>query len=142
MLVVTPAMADSDKHRRYDTYYTYGSIVSQCQLRANHMRLVGHERRDFVDWCRDRGSRYLGRDWNRRDWDRMYYARDRYRDWYRSDYRYRDDWDDDWHERNLVRILTRDPYFLTRDPYFRYRDGSDDWRYAALQDFIVWSLRD
>ena len=142
-MLAAPAMADSDKHRRYDPpRYTYGSIVSHCQQRANDIRLRGSDRRDFVDWCTDRGSRFLARDWDRRDWDRMRYLRDRYRDRYRTDWRYRDDWDDDWEERHLWQILTSDPYFRYRDGSDAWRYGSDDWRYAALQDFIVWSLRD
>jgi hypothetical protein len=141
-MLAAPAMADSDKHRRYDPRYTYGSIVSHCQQRANDIRLRGSDRRDFVDWCTARGSRFVARDWDRRDWDRMSYLRDRYRDRYLSDRRfYRDDWDDDFEERYLWRILTSDPYFRYRDGSDYWRYGRDDWRYAALQDFLVWSLR-
>jgi hypothetical protein len=138
LIAATPVLADSDKHRRYAPRYTYGSIVSHCQEHAKLMRLVGHDRREFVDWCRDRGSRFLARNWDRRDWDRMCDVRDRYRDRYRADWRYRDDRDPYWSDYVDERYLFR---MLTSDPYFRYRDGSDDWRYAAVQDFLYWSLR-
>jgi hypothetical protein len=138
-LVATPAVADSDKdkHRRYDTRYTYGSIVSHCNHRANYMRLRGHDRREFVAWCADRGRNYVGRDWDRRDWDRIIFMRDRWRYYDRDDWRRRhdrDDWDD-WDDRHFVRFLDEDPYWY----YARY---NHDWRYAALQDFIRWSIRD
>ena len=46
-----------------------------------------------------------------------------------------DDWDrDDWDDRDFARLLNDDPYWY----YMRY---NNDWRYAALQDFIGWSLR-
>ena len=41
---------------------------------------------------------------------------------------------DDWDDRDFVRLLNDDPYWY----YMRY---NNDWRYAALQDFIGWSLR-
>jgi hypothetical protein len=127
MLAAAPAMADSDKHRQYEPHYSYGSIVSQCNHRANRIGLRGHDRREFVGWCTDRGRNFAGYDWDRGDWDRLRYFRDQYRD------RYRDDWDD-WQDRNFARLLDDDPYWY----YMRY---NNDWRYAALQDFLSWSLR-
>ena len=138
MLVAAPAMADSDKHRRYEPRYTYGSIVSHCNQRANRIGLRSQDRHEFVAWCTDRGRNYATYDWDRRDWDRIRFFRDVYRDRYRNDWRVRDDrdWDDseDWDDRNFVRLLNDDPYWYA----MRY---NNDWRYAALQDFIGWSLR-
>jgi hypothetical protein len=128
MLTAAPAVADSDKHRRYEPRYNYGSIG---------IGLRGHERREFVAWCTDRGSNFARRDWDRHDWDRIRWFRDRYRDRYREDWRWhaRDDWDrDDWDDQDFVRLLNDDPYWY----YMRY---NNDWRYAALQDFIGWSLQ-
>ncbi len=143
-LAAAPAFADSDKHRRYEPRYTYGSIVSHCNQRANYMRLRGNDRREFVAWCADRGRDFVGRDWDRRDWDRIRFVRDRWRYYDRDDWRRRDDWDgdwdddddwDDWNDRRFMRLLDEDPYWT----YARY---NHDWRYAALQDFIRWSLND
>ena len=117
MLAAAPALADSDKHRRYEPRYTYGSIVSDCNHRANRIGLRGHDRREFVGWCTDRGSNFARHDWDRHDWDRIRWFRDRYRDRYREDWRWqvRDDWDDhwnddDWDDRDFVRLLEDDPY--------------------------------
>jgi hypothetical protein len=108
ILSVSPALADSDKHRRNDRGYNYGSIVSQCNHRANAIGLRGHERRDFVGWCTDRGRAYAWRDWDRRDWDHIRFVRDRYRDRYGDDWRYRGDWDDR-DNRRLAWLLENDP---------------------------------
>jgi hypothetical protein len=136
LLTGAPAQADArrdwdedwDKHRRLDQRYTYGQIVSHCSQRANSIGLGGHDRREFVDWCVDRGRHYAWRDWERRDWDRIRYVRDLYR--YDGRYRYggyrRDD-------PRVIVILDGDPYWHD----LRYRG---DWRYAALQDFLFWSL--
>jgi hypothetical protein len=99
--------------------------------------LRGHDRREFVAWCTDRGRTFARHDWDQHDWDRIRWFRDRYRDRYRDDWRWqvRDDWDrDDWDDQDFVRLLNDDPYWY----YMRY---NNDWRYAALQDFIGWSLR-
>ena len=136
-------MADSDKHRRYEPRYTYGSIVSHCNHRANGIGLRGHDRQEFVAWCTDRGRDFARYQLDRRDWERVRYFRDLYRHRYRDDWDWRvrhyrddDDWDDRdfWDDRNFVRLLNDDPYWN----YVRY---DNDWRYAALQDFLVWSLR-
>ena len=133
-LMATPAIADSDKHRRYEPRYTYGSIVSQCNHRVNRIGLRGHDRREFVAWCADRGRNYARHDWDRHDWDRIRYFRDRYRDDWR--WRMRDDWErHDWDDRDFVRLLNEDAYWYSMR-------RNNDWRYAALQDFMMWSLRD
>jgi len=83
------------------------------------------------------GRTFARHDWDQHDWDRIRWFRDRYRDRYRDDWRWqvRDDWDrDDWDDQDFVRLLNDDPYWY----YMRY---NNDWRYAALQDFIGWSLR-
>jgi len=141
MLAAAPAVADSDKHRRYEPRYTYGSIVSHCNQRANRIGLRGHDRREFVDWCTDRGRNFAGYDWDRNDWNRLRWFRDRYRDRYRDDWYWRarqdrdfDDWDDDWDDRYFLQLLNDDPYWYSMR-------NNNDWRYAALQDFLVWSLR-
>jgi len=137
MLAAAPAVADSDKHRRYEPRYTYGSIVSDCNHRANRIGLRGHDRREFVAWCTDRGRNFARHDWDRHDWDRIRWFRDRYHDRYREDWRWqvRDDWNrDGWDDQDFVQLLSDDPYWY----YMRY---NNDWRYAALQDFIGWSLR-
>jgi len=128
-----PALADNNKHRNHNQGFSYGSIVSSCNHRANRIGLRGHDRREFVAWCTDRGRNYARYDWDRRDWDRIRFFRDRYRnDGY---WRARNDWDrDDWDDRDFVRLLNDDPYWYS----MRY---NNDWRYAALQDFIGWSLR-
>jgi hypothetical protein len=140
MLTAAPAVADSDKHRRFEPRYTYGSLVSQCNQRANRIGLRGHDRREFVGWCTDRGRHFAGRDWDRRDWERLRWFRDRYRDRHRDDWywRARDrdrdrDWDDDWDDRYFLHLLDEDAYW-----YDMRRNR--DWRYAALQDFLAWSL--
>jgi hypothetical protein len=103
-----PALADDDKHRNYYPGFSYGSIVSSCNHRANQLRLRGHERRDFVDHCTRHSNQYTGR-----DWDRVRY--DRYQSRYCND--------NDRRYRDYVRYRDDD----------RYRD---DWRYAVLEDFI------
>ena len=35
-----------------------GQVVSECNHRANERKLMGHERKDFVEWCESRGARY------------------------------------------------------------------------------------
>jgi hypothetical protein len=132
MLAAAPAVADSDKHRRYEARYTNGSIVSHCNHRANGIGLRGHERHEFVAWCTDRGRNFARHDWDRHDWDRIRWFRDRYRDDWR--WHVRDDWNDDGYDRDFVR-------FLNDDPYWYYMRHNNDWRYAALEDFIGWSLR-
>ena len=145
-LAAAPAMADSDKHRRYEPRYTYGSIVSHCNQRANRIGLRGQDRHEFVGWCTDRGRNFARYDWDRNDWDRLRWFRDRYRDRYRDDWYRRardrdrgwDDWDDGRYgyrdDRYFLQLLNADPYWYS----MRY---NNDWRYAALQDFLAWSLR-
>jgi hypothetical protein len=134
ILVASPVLADSDKHRRQGREYSYGALVSQCNHRANGIGLRGHERHDFVDWCTDRGRAYAWRDWERRDWDRIRYVRDRFRDRYGNDWRDRDDWED--------RDGRRLAWLLQNDPDFRYARYEGDWQYAALQDFLRWTVFD
>ena len=36
----------------------HGQVVSECNHRANDRGLKGDDRKDFVEWCTSRGSRY------------------------------------------------------------------------------------
>ena len=35
-----------------------GQVVSECNHRANAKELKGKERKEYVEWCTDRGERY------------------------------------------------------------------------------------
>jgi hypothetical protein len=124
-LVATPAVADSDKHRGYDGYdrYNRGQIVAACNHHANARGLRGHERREFVEWCTDRGRYYASLD------------RDRYRDyWYRQ--RERERYYDQYYGRRFDPYYERD-YAWYRDEW-RYRN---DWRYGILREVVLAELR-
>jgi hypothetical protein len=46
---------DKDKDKSKDNH---GQRVSECNHRANERKLKGNERKDYVEWCVDRGDRY------------------------------------------------------------------------------------
>jgi hypothetical protein len=65
---------DKDTYDQYDDRYddrydeggkgkaegkdNHGQRVSECNHRANERKLKGNERKDYVEWCVDRGDRY------------------------------------------------------------------------------------
>jgi hypothetical protein len=52
----------------------HGQIVSECNHRANERNLKGQDRKEWVEWCEDRGNRYAY-DSRRFDDDRSCYRR-------------------------------------------------------------------
>jgi hypothetical protein len=52
----------------------HGQVVSECNHRANERSLKGQDRKDWVEWCEERGSRYAY-DARRFDGDRSCYRR-------------------------------------------------------------------
>jgi hypothetical protein len=52
----------------------HGQRVSECNQRANDRKLKGHDRKDYVEWCVDRGDRYKYDD-RRFDSDRSCYRK-------------------------------------------------------------------
>jgi hypothetical protein len=51
-----------------------GQVVSECNHRANSKELKGKERKEYVEWCTERGERYHYDD-RRYDQDRSCYRR-------------------------------------------------------------------
>jgi hypothetical protein len=52
----------------------HGEVVSECNHRANERNLKGRDRKQFVEWCTDRGERY-GYDDRRFDEERSCYRK-------------------------------------------------------------------
>ena len=83
-----PAAPDKGKpsaatdHRAHDDHdghdgkadENHGQVVSECNHRANQKNLQGKDRKEFVEWCTDRGERYKYDD-RRYDQDRGCYRR-------------------------------------------------------------------
>lgn len=54
---------DDRDHRDFDEHRdegkdNRGQVVSDCNHHANERKLKGGERKQFVEWCEDRGARY------------------------------------------------------------------------------------
>lgn len=56
-----------DKDKEKDT--NHGQVVSECSHRANERNLKGKDRKEWTEWCEDRGSRH--------DYDYRRYSSDR-----------------------------------------------------------------
>lgn len=49
---------DGDDGRYDDDKDNHGSVVSECNHRANERNLKGQERKQWTEWCESRGSRH------------------------------------------------------------------------------------
>lgn len=52
----------------------HGQVVSECSHRANERNLKGQDRKEWTEWCEERGSRY-NYDYKRYDTDRNCYQK-------------------------------------------------------------------
>jgi psiF repeat len=60
---------------RYDDKDSnHGSVVSECNHRANERNLKGQDRKEWTEWCEERGSRY-SYDYKRYSTDRNCYQK-------------------------------------------------------------------
>jgi hypothetical protein len=70
--------SDSYDHVRYDDKNTdssnHGQVVSECNHRANERNLKGHDRKEWTEWCEERGSRH-NYDYQRYSSDRTCYQK-------------------------------------------------------------------
>ena len=52
----------------------HGQVVSECNHRANDRNLKGHDRKEWTEWCEERGGRY-NYDYKRYSTDRNCYQK-------------------------------------------------------------------
>lgn len=67
-LLASGAVADDKNKGKGDAKGdNHGQVVSECNHRANERNLQGQDRKEWVDWCVDRGEShgYRADDWNR-----------------------------------------------------------------------------
>ena len=60
---------DGDKGRYGGDDSNHGQVVSECSRRANERNLKGKDRKEWTEWCEERGSRH--------DYDYGRYSTDR-----------------------------------------------------------------
>ncbi|MDH4105251.1 MAG: PsiF family protein [Gammaproteobacteria bacterium] len=72
---------DSDEYRyddgnknRYEDKENHGQVVSECNHRANERNLKGQDRKEWTEWCEERGSRH-NYDYKRYSSDRNCYQK-------------------------------------------------------------------
>ncbi len=63
---------DDSKHDGKDA--NHGQIVSECKHRANERNLKGKDRKEWTEWCEERGSRH-NYDYGRYNTDRNCYQK-------------------------------------------------------------------
>jgi hypothetical protein len=51
-----PALSDPPSNKRDDR--NHGQVVSECNHRANDRNMKAQDRKQWVEWCEERGSRY------------------------------------------------------------------------------------
>jgi hypothetical protein len=72
----------ADDYRRDNNDYrndggkddNHGQVVSECNHRANERNLKGHDRKEWTEWCEERGTRH-SYDYNRYSTDRKCYQK-------------------------------------------------------------------
>ncbi len=57
-----------------DDASNHGQVVSECNHRANERNLKGQDRKEWTEWCEDRGGRY-NYDYKRYSSDRNCYQK-------------------------------------------------------------------
>jgi len=55
-VVVADPPADKGNDKGYDDS-NHGQVVSECNHRANERNLKGQDRKEWTEWCEERGSR-------------------------------------------------------------------------------------
>jgi hypothetical protein len=65
---------DDSNENRYDDKDNHGQVVSECNHRANERNLKGQERKEWTEWCEERGSRH-NYDYKRYSSDRNCYQK-------------------------------------------------------------------
>jgi len=76
-LALSPAvLADppADKGSKNKDASNHGQVVSECNHRANERNLKGQDRKEWTEWCEDRGGRY-NYDYKRYSSDRNCYQK-------------------------------------------------------------------
>lgn len=63
-----------DRYDDKDKNSNHGQIVSECNHRANERNLKGKDRKEWTEWCEDRGSRH-NYDYRRYSSDRNCYQK-------------------------------------------------------------------
>jgi hypothetical protein len=65
---------DRGKSKDKDGDSNHGSVVSECNHRANERNLKGQDRKEWTEWCEERGSRH-NYDYRRYSTDRSCYQK-------------------------------------------------------------------
>jgi hypothetical protein len=54
----TPVVADPPAGKGKGKGENHGQVVSECAHRANERNLKGKDRKEWMEWCEERGSRH------------------------------------------------------------------------------------